>query len=576
MPLRINEIIEALRNADAEERRQLGRALRDAGVDTGDGGRNRGRTGRLLQGARRGVTDVGAAVAQAAMNIDDVLMPLQAAVEQAAEFRKQNEEFFRAGYSNQMFDFSKSLQATADESLKLTGNFKAFRSTTEAFKRDFKGLGFVSEDFRQSLLKTGVALETAGFNMNDYAKIVDSAAFAFNKSEGEIKGIAATLIKTSREFAVSPKEISENFQFAQKNFAYTSKRFMSNFLELQKMSKMTGVSFNKLAGSFGESMDSFKGSAQTAGTLNQILGKSVFNSIDLLNKTEAERAETIRKGIQDRFGSRVENLQKFELKAIAKGLNMNVEEARRFLRGDPPKTMKDMKKLEEKDPVKMASANLGNELDQLKEGVNSFRRPFERNMIAFSSRALEAAKRLNGMSDGIDAFANRISRTFAGEKALNIDGKERVTQQGFGMAANFDESTTEGINARTVALQAFAGLSPEKQAVILGGGAAAEKALALAGIKNPFSATGPDPQTQTTDMGFDSSSPQPGPNQPRTSPRKPSPGAPRPISAPTPGQTTLFPKGSGLTLVIDGANFVGTIVDQAIKKMNNLDAGEPR
>ena len=56
---------------------------------------------------------------------------------------------------------------------------------------------------------------------------------------------------------------------------------MENFAKLSKMSRETGLDFQKLAGSFGDSMDTFEGAAQMAGGLNQILGGSVFNSVEL-------------------------------------------------------------------------------------------------------------------------------------------------------------------------------------------------------------------------------------------------------------------------------------------------------
>ena len=282
------------------------------------------------------------AVGEAAMETDNILNPLQAASQQLREFRQENEEFVSSGMNRTMFDFGQTLESVSNESFRLTGNFRSSARVIGSFRQNFKALGFVSETFRQSLLKTGVALDAAGFSMDDFSGIIDSATFAFNMSEGQINDLSATLIKTSREFAIAPRELTENFQFAQKNFAYTSKRFMDNFLELQKMSRTTGIGFDQLARSFGGNMDEFQGSAKMAGRLNQILGKSMFNSIDLLNKTEAERAQVIRQGILQRFGDRVGELQKFELLAIGKTLNLSADETRRFLRGEPPKAAGDM------------------------------------------------------------------------------------------------------------------------------------------------------------------------------------------------------------------------------------------
>ena len=80
-------------------------------------------------------------------------------------------------------------------------------------------------------------------------------------------------------------------------------------------------------------MDTFQGSATKAGNLNAILGRSVFNSIDLLGKTEAERVDTIVKGVQRSIGGDVNRLGKFQLKAVAEGMGLSVEDTRRLLSG---------------------------------------------------------------------------------------------------------------------------------------------------------------------------------------------------------------------------------------------------
>ena len=108
---------------------------------------------------------------------------------------------------------------------------------------------------------------------------------------------------------------------------------MENFRALQLTSAQTGVGFDKLTSSFGESMDTFEGSANKAGTLNAILGRSVFNSIDLLGQTEAQRIDTIVKGIRNSVDVKTLGNNKFQLKAISKGLGLSPDDTRRLLTG---------------------------------------------------------------------------------------------------------------------------------------------------------------------------------------------------------------------------------------------------
>ena len=78
-------------------------------------------------------------------------------------------------------------------------------------------------------------------------------------------------------------------------------------------------------------MDTFQGSSEKAGRLNAILGKSVFNSIDLLGKTEAERVETIIAGVKKNVNVEALKQNKFQLQAVAAGLGLTPDETRRLL-----------------------------------------------------------------------------------------------------------------------------------------------------------------------------------------------------------------------------------------------------
>ena len=326
--------------------------------------------------------------------VEDILNPFESVIQRVKEFRAQNEAFAQSGFTGEYAKMKETMKEVANESLRLTGNFKAFREVQQSFRENFKGLAFVTEGYRKTIMKTGVAMQAAGFDMDTFANIVDSSVFAFGENQAKIESISATLIKTSRDFQIAPRELARNFEFAQKNFSYSSEKFMSNFLKLQAMSRKTGISFQGLASSFGQNMDSFESSAQMAGRLNQILGKSMFNSIDLLGKTTAERAEIIRKGIRDRFGARANNLQKFELISIAKSLNMSPDEARRFLQGKKDFDPDMQKKLDAKDPMKMANAKFETEVGNLEKSIRNFRLPFERGMLDLSFKSRDAAKNI--------------------------------------------------------------------------------------------------------------------------------------------------------------------------------------
>jgi hypothetical protein len=336
--------------------------------------------------ATKSINSLGDALKELKNPTEEVLQGFTALVASSAQFQKQNQKFFQAGYTSSMFDFRDSIAAANKASLDLNGNLTAGANVATAFRDKTLAIAVSSREFRETLMETGVVLQGAGFDMQDFASIVDSAAFAFNKNESEIKALTSTLINVQREIPVSGKTLATNFQFAQKSFAYSSEKMMDNFIGLQKMSTTTGVSFEGLTSAFGSSMDSFEKSAAKAGRLNQILGKSTFNSMEMLTMTETERATKIRSAIMS-SGRSIEEMGKFELMALKDTIGLgSIEDTRKFLRGDLKiDEKKAMKAIEAKDPTKLKSKQLGETLDGLRKGINRTRPVADRFAIALSN-----------------------------------------------------------------------------------------------------------------------------------------------------------------------------------------------
>jgi hypothetical protein len=352
-----------------------------------------------------------------------VVVGFERMVERQKQFYEGQNNFFKAGFTGQMFDFSAAISEASKASLELNGNLAGADQVMRGFQSNSMALAVANEKFTKTLMNSAVVLERAGFEMDTFADIVDSAAFAFNKNEEEISGLTATLINVQKQIPVSGRKLAENFRFAQREFAYQSDRMMENFVGLQKMSTTTGVSFTDLAGAFGDSMDSFQGSAQMAGSLNQILGKSVFNSIELLNMTETERATKVRNAILQ-SGRSVEDMGKFELKALSKTLGFSVEDTRKFLRGDLKIDEADaLKAIRSQNPSKMIMDNskgLSKELDFLRDRVKSIQPPFDRFMISMSNATSDQAL------DRLDKFIGKLGT--AGDMGLTSEQQIAVLQ----------------------------------------------------------------------------------------------------------------------------------------------------
>ena len=434
----IDDIIKALAGADRREISRLRTALSRKGINLGSDDLDddkRPTVGKKLSGRLEEELQVTADNAKKFLKeslealkgpTEDVLGPFSAINAEFKELRTQAEAFTKAGYDRSMYDFDSAISSAASRSLKLTGNLQAQRQATAALTEGFSVAAFTTSKFREQIFEAATSLQAAGFDTDAYSSILETATMSFNLSRKEIKGLTAELVSLQKQFALSPRKMMQDYDYFAKNFAYSTKRLNENFAKLQKMSRITGVDFRKLTESFGENMDTFEGSAQMAGRLNQILGKSMFSSIDLLNKTEAERAEVIRKGIQDRFGGRIDQLKKFELKAIATQLKMSPDEARRFLRGETPKALTDekFKKMQKQDPAEVMSKMAGNltkEMTSLSKRIGAFQQPYERSMIELTTSFREGIRTGTAFQEGVAKVSRQMSAAFLGEAKAGLD-----------------------------------------------------------------------------------------------------------------------------------------------------------
>ena len=426
------DMITAIKGMNRQEKRAFSKALSDADIDLGGGSSG----GKSIKDRVMSTPGVSSTVKTAndllktLGNIDDINKnPFGEIADDINQLTRETQNFFKTGYTGQMFDFSKSISAATKASRDLTGGIQGAQQVMRGFSQNSKILMVSSQGMQEQLMKTSVVLNEAGFDMGDFAEILDSAAFSFNMNKTEIESLTATLINVQREIPVSSQEFSRNFRQAQQNFAYSADKMMETFVGLQKMSTTTGVSFDSLAGAFGNKLDTFRDSATLAGKLNQILGKSAFNSMELLTMTEVERAETVRNAIME-SGRSVEKMGKFELLALNRTLGLgSVEETRRFLRGDLKIDEKGlMKGIAAKDPAALKTKNLDQQTDALAETFKKTLPPVRRYGLEIrkSSRRLADAALLQ-----IDAVKNLQKLNFTQEQALLTYGARMIFPGGF-------------------------------------------------------------------------------------------------------------------------------------------------
>jgi len=259
-------------------------------------------------------------------------------------------------------DLAAGLQNAMARSEELYGSSRAGKRVFMDLAQSFGGFIGLTKDGRDELVQTALAMDKLGFDTNDVSKVMDNATRSMGMSSDEAMKTTANLANLRKEFNVSASEISKNFIFAQENLLYSTDRVNTIFTQLQRTSRITGVDFNKLATTFGDTMDSFEGSAQKAGGLNALLGGNIFNSLELLEMDEAERMNTMIEGIRSNVNVTSLVSDKFNLKAVAKQLGLSPAETRRVLLGETgvaaalDKALPDSKTVMEKQQDKLAAS----------------------------------------------------------------------------------------------------------------------------------------------------------------------------------------------------------------------------
>lgn len=286
---------------------------------------------------------------------------------------------------------TKAISQLEEASYNLFGTTEQGLQALTGLNQGMQSLAFFSSEAQMELAKGAMVLEQYGVGASDLGGILDTAAMSFGATQKELTQLTEELGNVVSNFPGQASQIAANFKSAQQSLLYDSNKVMTVFKRLQFTSTQTGVSFDALTDAFGDSMDTFEGSSKKAGDLNAILGKSVFNSIDLLGKTEAERVETIIAGVKKNVN--VESLKnnKFQLKSVAQGLGLTPDQTRRLLSG---KTTVDeaLKEKESKDPRVRATKMLTNamdannlSIDQLSRNFELFRPELQNTMIQFGA-----------------------------------------------------------------------------------------------------------------------------------------------------------------------------------------------
>lgn len=159
------------------------------------------------------------------------------------------------------------------------------------------------------LMQTGTSAQDAAQSMQMLNKVMNQTGAQLSESVRQLQAFAQAL-------RVPPAIVQRDFAEMSMDLAVYGDKMISVFQGLQVQAKNTGLSMNQLMQITGQ-FDTFSGAAEAAGRLNAVLGRDLFNSLDMLLTVDpTERFRKLREGILQAAGA-FEEMEYYEKRAIA-------------------------------------------------------------------------------------------------------------------------------------------------------------------------------------------------------------------------------------------------------------------
>jgi hypothetical protein len=149
-------------------------------------------------------------------------------------------------------------------------------------------------------------------------------------SANEANDLVLDLAGSAKSLGVPMKKMADDFASSFGELSKYGDGAIKVFKGLAVQAKNTGLEVSQLL-NITKQFDQFDTAGQAVGRLNAILGGPYLNSIDMLNASEEERIEILRRQV-DMAGVQFDALGRFEQQAMASALGMSVEEANRLFR----------------------------------------------------------------------------------------------------------------------------------------------------------------------------------------------------------------------------------------------------
>jgi hypothetical protein len=173
----------------------------------------------------------------------------------------------------------------------------------------------MSEKSQKELSKTVATLEAFDVAASSAVDAADILMQSVGYTGDEFIAFEQSLKSMSKAIDVPMSTLHSQFTDGADIIGKYGKQGVEEFKKLATAAKATGIEMNSLL-SIAEQFDTFESAAEQVGQLNAILGGAYFDTVQMVNATEEERIDLLRRGVQA-TGKSFDQLGRYEKKAIA-------------------------------------------------------------------------------------------------------------------------------------------------------------------------------------------------------------------------------------------------------------------
>jgi hypothetical protein len=184
------------------------------------------------------------------------------------------------------------------DNLDLALSFQQVAGAQMSLREEFAQFGFLSDSVRKSVTMQAAQLQKLGIDAGTTAETMNTLTLAFGQSATDAAATQREIIGLGQALKIPPAVIARDFAQALPHLSQFGDNAVDVFKELSIEARRTGTSVADLTSIFGDQFNTFEGSAQIAGKLNQILRTDLFSTNELLMASDSERLEIVRERIR--------------------------------------------------------------------------------------------------------------------------------------------------------------------------------------------------------------------------------------------------------------------------------------